>query len=149
MPQQREEDQLYPIAVLIDELRNDDVQNRLNSIKSLNIIALALGEERTRSELIPFLTDTIYDEDEILSALAEKLCELVDLVGGPKHAHCLISPLESLAASEETVVREKAIESLKVVAEKQSPEEFEKHFLPLIQRLASMFFIPFLFLKSF
>jgi len=137
MPQQREEDQLYPIAVLIDELRNDDVQNRLNSIKSLNIIALALGEERTRSELIPFLTDTIYDEDEILSALAEKLCELVDLVGGPKHAHCLISPLESLAASEETVVREKAIESLKVVAEKQSPEEFEKHFLPLIQRLAT------------
>lgn len=28
--------------------------------------ALALGEERTRDELIPFLTDTIYDEDEVL-----------------------------------------------------------------------------------
>ena len=61
----REEDQLYPIAVLIDELRNDDVQNRLNSIKKLSTIALALGEERTRTELIPFLTDTIYDEDEV------------------------------------------------------------------------------------
>ena len=32
----REEDALYPIAVLIDELRNDDVQNRLNSIKKLS-----------------------------------------------------------------------------------------------------------------
>lgn len=63
----REEDQLYPIAVLIDELRNDDVQNRLNSIKKLSTIALALGEERTRTELIPFLTDTIYDEDEVFS----------------------------------------------------------------------------------
>ena len=61
----REEDALYPIAVLIDELRNDDVQNRLNSIKKLSTISLALGEERTRSELIPFLTDTIYDEDEV------------------------------------------------------------------------------------
>ena len=61
----REEDALYPIAVLIDELRNDDIQNRLNSIRKLSTIALALGEERTRSELIPFLTDTIYDEDEV------------------------------------------------------------------------------------
>ena len=36
--------------------------SRLNSIKKLSTIALALGVERTRSELIPFLTDTIYDE---------------------------------------------------------------------------------------
>ena len=39
-----------------------DFQLRLNSIKKLSTIALALGVERTRSELIPFLTDTIYDE---------------------------------------------------------------------------------------
>lgn len=48
-------------------------QLRLNSIKKLSTIALALGEERTRSELIPFLTETIYDEDEVLLALAEQL----------------------------------------------------------------------------
>ena len=41
------------------------LQLRLNSIKKLSTIALALGVERTRSELIPFLTDTIYDEDEV------------------------------------------------------------------------------------
>ena len=41
------------------------MQLRLNSIKKLSTIALALGVERTRSELIPFLTDTIYDEDEV------------------------------------------------------------------------------------
>ncbi|KAI2562744.1 PPP2R1B isoform 7 [Pan troglodytes] len=50
------DDSLYPIAVLIDELRNEDVQLRLNSIKKLSTIALALGVERTRSELLPFLT---------------------------------------------------------------------------------------------
>ena len=42
------DDSLYPIAVLIDELRNEDVQLRLNSIKKLSTIALALGVERTR-----------------------------------------------------------------------------------------------------
>lgn len=49
------------------------IKLRLNSIKKLSTIALALGEERTRTELIPFLTETIYDEDEVLLALAEQL----------------------------------------------------------------------------
>jgi serine/threonine-protein phosphatase 2A regulatory subunit A len=49
------EDALYPIAVLIDELKHDDVVLRLNAIKRLSTIALALGVERTREELIPFL----------------------------------------------------------------------------------------------
>ena len=48
-------DELYPIAVLIDELKNDDVQLRLNAIRRLSTIALALGADRTREELIPFL----------------------------------------------------------------------------------------------
>uniref|UniRef100_A0A2K6LBP1 Uncharacterized protein n=1 Tax=Rhinopithecus bieti TaxID=61621 RepID=A0A2K6LBP1_RHIBE len=84
------DDSLYPIAVLIDKLRNEDVQLRLNSIKKLSTIALALGVERTRSELLPFLTDTIYDEDEVLLALAEQLGNFTGLVGGPDFAHCLL-----------------------------------------------------------
>lgn len=50
-----ESEELYPIAILIDELRHDDVSLRLNAIKRLNTIALALGPQRTRDELIPFL----------------------------------------------------------------------------------------------
>ena len=46
---------LYPVAVLIDELKNEDIQLRLNSIRRLSTIATALGFERTRDELIPFL----------------------------------------------------------------------------------------------
>jgi len=49
------EDSLYPIAVLLDELRAEDVNYRLNAIRRLSTIALALGVERTRDELIPFL----------------------------------------------------------------------------------------------
>ncbi|XP_015586604.1 serine/threonine-protein phosphatase 2A 65 kDa regulatory subunit A alpha isoform isoform X1 [Cephus cinctus] len=131
------DDSLYPIAVLIDELKNEDVQLRLNSIKKLSTIALALGVERTRSELIPFLTETIYDEDEVLLALAEQLGTFTPLVGGPEFVHCLLPPLESLATVEETVVRDKAVESLRNIASQHSPTDLQEHFVPLVQRLAS------------
>jgi serine/threonine-protein phosphatase 2A regulatory subunit A len=48
-------DDIYPIAVLVDELKHEDVVLRLNAIRRLSTIALALGPERTRKELIPFL----------------------------------------------------------------------------------------------
>uniref|UniRef100_A0A915KFZ4 Uncharacterized protein n=1 Tax=Romanomermis culicivorax TaxID=13658 RepID=A0A915KFZ4_ROMCU len=133
---QDSEDSLYPIAILIDELRNEDVQLRLNSIRKLSTIALALGVERTRSELIPFLTDTIYDEDEVLLALAEQLGNFTPLVGGPEHVHCLLAPLENLATVEETVVRDKAVESLRQISEKHSSAMLEEQFFPMIKRLA-------------
>ena len=46
---------LEPIKILIDELRNDDCQQRLKSIRLLSAIATALGPERTREELVPYL----------------------------------------------------------------------------------------------
>lgn len=39
---------LYPIAVLIDELKNEDITLRLNSIIRLSTVAWSLWEERTR-----------------------------------------------------------------------------------------------------
>eukprot|EP00057_Strongylocentrotus_purpuratus_P007987 XP_011662461.1 PREDICTED: serine/threonine-protein phosphatase 2A 65 kDa regulatory subunit A alpha isoform isoform X3 [Strongylocentrotus purpuratus] len=131
------DDSLYPIAVLIDELRNEDVQRRLNSIKKLSTIALALGVERTRGELIPFLTDTIYDEDEVLLALAEQLGSFTPLVGGPEHVFCLLPPLESLATVEETVVRDKAVDSLRKLSEEHTQTDLENHFVPMVKRLAA------------
>ncbi|MFH4983189.1 hypothetical protein AB6A40_009898 [Gnathostoma spinigerum] len=131
------DESLYPIAVLIDELRNEDVQLRLNSIRKLSTIALALGVERTRGELVQFLTDTIYDEDEVLLALAEQLGNFTPLVGGPEYVHCLLPPLENLATVEETVVRDKAVESLRKIADKHSPAALEEHFIPMVKRLAT------------
>ena len=77
---------LLPTKIVITYSKSSSKINifqlRLNSIKKLSTIALALGVERTRSELIPFLTDTIYDEDEVLLALAEQLGTFTPLVGG-------------------------------------------------------------------
>lgn len=43
-------------------------------------------------ELWPFFhpLDTIYDEDEVLLALAEQLGNFTMLVGGPEYVHCLL-----------------------------------------------------------
>lgn len=129
-------DDVLPIAVLSEELKNEDIAARLASMNKLPTIALALGHERTRSELLPFLTDSIYDEDEVLLTLAQQLGRFAPLVGGPTYAHLLLVPLESLAAVEETVVRDTAVESLKMIAKEMAAENVESHFLPLIKRLA-------------
>lgn len=39
--------------------------------------------------------DTIYDEDEVLLALAEQLGTFTTLVGGPEYVHCLLVSLEA------------------------------------------------------
>lgn len=116
------DDQLYPIAILIDELKSDDVTLRLNAIHRISTIALALGPERARDELIPFLQDSLDDEDEVLLALAEELgSNFVEYLGGPQYAHLLLGPLENLAAVEETVVREKV--SLVIDLRKHRPPD--------------------------
>ncbi|KAJ5130917.1 Protein phosphatase 2a 65kd regulatory sububit [Penicillium bovifimosum] len=136
MEGQNENDELYPIAVLIDELKHDDVLLRLNAIHRLSTIALALGPDRTRDELIPFLDDSVEDEDEVLTALSEELGNFTEYVGGAEYGHVLLSPLENLAAIEEPLVREKAVESLNKVCEQLSESQVEEHFVPLVLRLS-------------
>ncbi|KAF2455942.1 protein phosphatase PP2A regulatory subunit A [Lineolata rhizophorae] len=129
-------DELYPIAVLIDELKHDDVLLRLNAIHRLSTIALALGSDRTREELIPFLDESVEDEDEVLTALSEELGNFVEYVGGPEYGHVLLSPLENLATIEEPLVRDKAVESLNKICEQLGPQQIEEFFIPLVIRLS-------------
>lgn len=91
----------------MDELKSEDVVLRLSSIRRLSTIALALGPQRTRDELIPFLQDQLDDEDEVLLVLAEELGSFSEYVGGKEHAWTVLGPLENLAAVEETLVRDK------------------------------------------
>lgn len=43
------------VAMLMDNLKHDDNQLRLNSARSLITIAETIGPERARNELLPFL----------------------------------------------------------------------------------------------
>ena len=68
--------------------------------------------------------------------MAEELGELVPHVGGAGEAACLLAPLETLAVTEETVVRDKAAESLRKVASAMDASSVSTHFVPLVKRLA-------------
>lgn len=61
----------------------------------------------TVASLTQAVLESIEDEDEVLTALADELGNFVEYVGGPEYAHTLLSPLENLAAIEEPIVREK------------------------------------------
>eukprot|EP00501_MAST-03F_sp_TOSAG23-6_P000270 GSMAST32.ASY1.ANO1.276.1 assembled CDS len=78
-------------------------------MKRLDEIAAALGTDRTRDELIPFVNESVDDEDEVLLVLAEKLGKFVALIGGANHAHHLLVPLEALCTVEEITVRDRAL----------------------------------------
>ena len=122
-----------PCGTHRDELKSDEPVRRLNSITRLSTIALALGEERTRSELIPFLAENTDDEDEVLLAAAEQLGGFVPFVGGPVYGHLLLPLLETLSTVEETVVRDKAIDSLCKVGSRLPENSLCEHFVPLIK----------------
>lgn len=47
----------------------------------------------------------------------------------------LIPPLESLATVEETVVRDKAVDSLKIIASQHSVADLQTHFIPTLNTL--------------
>ncbi|KXN90015.1 Protein phosphatase PP2A regulatory subunit A [Leucoagaricus sp. SymC.cos] len=121
----------------MDELRSEDVQLRLNAIHSIPTIALALGPDRAREELIPFLQDSVDDEDEVLLALAEELGKnFEEYIGGAEHAHVILGPLENLSAVEETLVRDKAAESITKIATVLSQSQVEQYYIPLLKQLS-------------
>jgi serine/threonine-protein phosphatase 2A regulatory subunit A len=128
---------LYPIALLIDDLRHEDVQTRLNSVQQLEHIALALGPLRTRNELIPYLMECADENDAVLSATAEKLGRMIDLVGGPDFVASLVKPLEDLLGIDESVVRDKATASLRYIMNSLPRKQVEENGIPLVLRLAS------------
>jgi serine/threonine-protein phosphatase 2A regulatory subunit A len=107
MVDQQTKDSLYPIAVMIDELKCDDQKKRIASVRNLSTIAIALGPERTRSELLPYMLELMDDDDEVLVVLAETLPSMLEFAGGPQHAEHVLRPLEKLCTIEENVVREK------------------------------------------
>ncbi|CCH46042.1 hypothetical protein BN7_5630 [Wickerhamomyces ciferrii] len=134
---QESSDDIYPLALLMDELKHDDVANRVSAMQKLDTIALALGPERTRDELIPFLNEAAQDdEEEVYATLAEQLGDFVPFVGGSEYATILLPVLEILASTDEPIVSEKAVGSLNKVAQEFSIDQIKNSFLPLIENLS-------------
>mmetsp|Transcript_10812 Transcript_10812/g.30968 ORF Transcript_10812/g.30968 Transcript_10812/m.30968 type:complete len:644 (+) Transcript_10812:172-2103(+) len=121
----------------LDMLRSDDVSNRIAAANKLESIATALGEQRTREELLPFLKDRIDDEDEVLLAIAKSLGKMIPHAGGADHAHRLLPPLEMLLMVEENTVRDAASESTSTIADALPTESFQLDYSDMLVRLAT------------
>jgi hypothetical protein len=53
-------DKLIKIAVLMDNFKSEDINLRIQSIKSLAEISSYIGVEKSKNELIPFLKGIYY-----------------------------------------------------------------------------------------
>ena len=133
-----DEDECDAILCLIDELKSEDNTTRIQAIDRLETIAKAIGEERTKEELVPYTAELLDDDnEEVLVAVAKKLGDLSNYLGNSSNLVCLLSPLNILAANEENNVREKAVNSLNMIAEKMSGKVIEESYLPMLNTLAT------------
>jgi len=130
-------------GLLKEELKSEEIQDQVNAARRVNTIALGMGEDRARGELIPFLRQRV-DEytDEILLAIAKAAGGLVKAIGGGEHAHMLIPLLEALAEKEETIVRVKAVESLVQIGKQMPASTLQSEMKELLKRLAGGDFFP-------
>lgn len=106
-------EEYYPLAVLMDELCNPNLKSRIKSVSSLTTIALALGPDLTRTDLLRFLQEEVIDDEyEVVETLVSELASFIPLVGGSEHCHLLVPLLETVAGLEDTMVRDKAVQTL-------------------------------------
>lgn len=126
------------VAMLIEHLKSDQEEKRLNAMNNVGHIAATLGPDRTREELLPYLNEGLGDdEDEIMKALATQLGKFLKLVGGAHHCSHILTPLEALCTMEEVDVRNEAVKSIqKIASEVTESSQIALNFHPLLRRLA-------------
>ena len=111
---------------------SDLLVERLMWVSRMRTVALSIGDEKTRSEMLEYLCKKIEDGnndpkdslgDEVLTAIAEVLGGFEDFVGGPKEAHCLLKPLELLCQVDETTVRNQAVLAINQLAKQLTADQ--------------------------
>jgi serine/threonine-protein phosphatase 2A regulatory subunit A len=110
-------DPSFVLNFFIEELNSDNVHHRLFAANNVALIAAAMGPEHARQELMQFLLKANELDGEVQMSLASYFGSLIKYVGGPEYAHVLLGPLKVLASAEESIVRDKAIESMGVICD--------------------------------
>jgi len=126
---------LYQVSILIDQLKNEDLQVRVSASKSIPRIARTLGAERTRNELIPFLTECVDDHDQVITIIAQQVGELCNLVGGSLYVHMLLPILEMLLCGEDNDLRSNGGKSMAKIIKLMADDDVMTHAVPCIMRL--------------
>lgn len=112
-------------------------QVQLEIIKHLSQIGAHLGPERTREELLPFIKENLDLHDEFLLNISEQLGNFIPLVGGLGHAQVIFDVLVKLCGTDEPIVRDRAVESLKRIAGEMNNEQIQTMFLPILDEMTA------------
>ena len=132
-----EESPTQSLEALLEDLKSEETAKKANAMRNITMIGSALGYERCRNELIPYLNEFLDDEEEVLLAMAEIVPDLFDLVGGKNYAYLLLDILERLCAIEDSSVCNAAIKSFKLVLSKLDSSKLELLLLEQISRMSS------------
>jgi serine/threonine-protein phosphatase 2A regulatory subunit A len=125
-----------PLELYRSELAVDDISARLVTAKKTPLVARALGPERAAAELIPCIDEEVDQcpDDELLACLATQLGEIRALVADKSD---MLLTLEKLCKTDETLVRQAAVESLQRIGADMSDDEVNAGLAPLVKRLLS------------
>lgn len=120
------------IRQMIESIRNDNEEKKVKSLSSLKLIAKALGEARTCTELIPYVSETVDLTESMWSIVAEQLGSMLDEVGGQENVGILLDLLNQISEIEDNEVQEKATQAFISLAENVSVDCLSKSFFPLL-----------------
>ena len=100
---------------LLEDLQSQDTKVKINAIRNLRGISLALGCDATKKELLPYLKNCVIneEEDEVLIELAKILSNFLDCIGGKQSIKDLLGLFEVILSIDEPTIRKEAINSLK------------------------------------
>ena len=122
---------------LLGDLQNSDIKIKKNAFQNLRGISLALGRERTRKELLPYLKSCIdEEEDEIIIELAKVLSNFIECIGGKQYIKELFNLLEIILTIDEEFVRKETINTIKsIVNQIGNVSEVENDLILIINNL--------------
>lgn len=126
--------------LLSQEMELEEIHLKVNAIHRLKTVILDIGEKESVSKLIPYLTKIIQNEDdEVLFAIAEEIGKVFPLISDKT---VFLPLLKALACESETVVREKAAESLNKICESLSDADVQNTYVPIVIELANGEYFP-------
>jgi len=143
------------IEVLKSDLADIDISVKLEAMKNVPTVALAIGPERSANELILTIEDACFPDpseghalqlsDGQLGLSEEVLMEvalimnssMMPLLGGKDNVLPMLKLLQRLAMVDETVVRGAAVNSILDLAKECGQEFIEKHVLTVVLQLAT------------
>ncbi len=99
----------------LEDMKSPEPKIKTDAIKQLNQIAVQIGKDRSRSELVPYVIgnkniitkECIDDEEdeEFLVELCKSLPAFLDNIGGQTHALKIIKIFEHIIIQDDTNVR--------------------------------------------